>query len=97
MAYNPQPTVRDSFKTKLIDFATMQKLAAIRRALGLRGQKRQLQSKPAVLWSAAGVRSTRRSGTRLLQFLRWSEWLHERAGRGDGIALVRLMNGCLNS
>jgi len=25
------------------------------------------------------------------EFMRWSEWLHERVGRKDGIALVRLM------
>ena len=46
---------------------------------------------PALSPSAGERENDVATASPFANFLRWSEWLHARAGRSDGIALVRLM------
>lgn len=82
MVYNPQPPY-EILQNKLIDFATMQKLRRFARHWDLVGNSGNFVETTALLWSEGA--------SAFGNFLRWSEWLHARAGRGDGIALARLM------
>jgi hypothetical protein len=70
-------------QNKLIDFATMQKLRRFARYWDLIGNSGNFIGSTPLIWS--------RDGSPFRAFMRWSEWLHERVGRTDSIALVRLM------
>ena len=70
-------------QNKLIDFATMQRLRRFARYWDLVGNSGNFVGTAPLLWSV-GV-------SPFAAFLRWSDWLHGRVGRTDGIALVRLM------
>lgn len=82
MVYNPQPPY-EILRNKLIDFAAMQKLRRFARHWDLVGNSGNFVETTPLLWSDGG--------SPFANFMRWSEWLHARAGRGDGIALARLM------
>ena len=82
MVYNPHPPY-EILGNRLIDFSTMQKLRRFARHWDLVGNSGNFVETTPFLWSAGG--------SPFEGFLRWSEWLHARAGRGDGIALARLM------
>jgi hypothetical protein len=82
MVYNPLPPY-EVLQTKLIDFATMQKLRRFARYWDLVGNSGNFIESTPVIWSA--------SPSPFSAFMRWSEWLHAQAGRTDSIALVRLM------
>lgn len=82
MVYNPHPPY-EILRNRLIDFSTMQKLRRFARYWDLVGNSGNFVATTPLLWSAGG--------SPFEGFLRWSEWLHARAGRGDGIALARLM------
>lgn len=82
MVYNPHPPY-EILQNKLIDFATMQKLRRFARHWDLVGNSGNFVETTPLIW---GDGESPFNG-----FLRWSEWLHARAGRGDGIALARLM------
>jgi radical SAM superfamily enzyme YgiQ (UPF0313 family) len=82
MAYNPHPPY-EILQNKLIDFSTMQKLRRFARYWDLVGNSGNFVATTPLVWeSSASPFST---------FQRFSEWLHARAGRTDGIALARLM------
>jgi len=82
MVYNPHPPY-EILQNKLIDFATMQKLRRFARHWDLVGNSGNFVETTPLIWAGGG--------SPFACFLRWSEWLHARAGRGDGIALARLM------
>jgi hypothetical protein len=86
MAYNPHPPY-EILQNKLLDFATMQKLRRFARYWDLVGNSGNFVETTPLIWSAngPGVRSP------FWEFMRWSEWLHQRTGRSEGIALVRLI------
>jgi hypothetical protein len=82
MIYNPQPHY-EILQNKLVDFATMRKLRRFARYWDLVGNSGNFVETTPLIW---------RSGTSAFHaFLRWSEWLHNRTGRTDSIALARLM------
>lgn len=82
MIYNPESPY-EILQNKLIDFATMQKLRRFARHWDLVGNSGNFVETTPLIWS---------DGTPpFANFLRWSEWLHTRSGRTDGIALSRLM------
>ncbi|HEY1662739.1 MAG TPA: DUF4080 domain-containing protein [Verrucomicrobiae bacterium] len=83
MAYNPHPPY-EILQNKLIDFLTLQKLRRFARYWDLVGNSGNFVNTTPLIWEPAG-RSPFHS------FMQFSEWLHARAGRTDGIALSRLM------
>ena len=101
MIYNPQPPY-EILQNKLIDFATMQRLRRFARYWDLIGNSGNFLESAPLIWSVAQVSdlcenkndsTDRRSVPRspFHAFLRLSDWLHERTGRTNSIALVRLM------
>lgn len=82
MVYNPHPPY-EILQNKLIDFATMQNLRRFARHWDLIGNSGNFIETTPLIWAD--------DESPFARFLRWSEWLHARAGRGDGIALARLM------
>jgi radical SAM superfamily enzyme YgiQ (UPF0313 family) len=82
MAYNPHPPY-EVLCNKLIDFGTMQKLRRFARHWDLVGNSGNFVETTPLLWAEGEFP--------FASFFRWSEWLHARAGRSDGIALSRLM------
>jgi radical SAM superfamily enzyme YgiQ (UPF0313 family) len=101
MIYNPHPPY-EILSNKLIDFVTMQRLRRFARYWDLVGNSGNFVESTPLIWGVAQVfdrcenkndftdqRSVPRSPFHA--FLRFSDWLHARTGRTDGIALVRLM------
>jgi radical SAM superfamily enzyme YgiQ (UPF0313 family) len=99
--YNPHPPC-EILQNKLIDFATMQRLRRFARYWDLAGNSGNFVETTPLIWGVAQVsdlcenkndftdqRSVPHSPFHA--FLRFSDWLHARTGRTDGIALVRLM------
>jgi radical SAM superfamily enzyme YgiQ (UPF0313 family) len=82
MIYNPQPPY-EILRNKLIDFATLQKMRRFARYWDLVGNSGNFVESTPLIWI--------NSASPFKAFLGWSEWLHNRAGRTDSIALVRLM------
>jgi radical SAM superfamily enzyme YgiQ (UPF0313 family) len=87
MIYNPLPPY-EILRNKLIDFAAMQKLRRFARYWDLVGNSGNFLNATPLLWSG--------SPSPFTAFMRWSEWLHGRVGRTEGIALVRLMELLFN-
>jgi hypothetical protein len=85
MRYNPHPPY-ELLENKSIDFAGMQRLRRFARYWDLVGNSGNFVETTPLIWSGAvAPRSPFHA------FQRWSEWLHGRTGRTDGIALGRLM------
>src|SRR5204862_3416548 len=82
MVYNPHPPY-EILKTKLIDFAGMQRLRRFARFWDLIGNSGNFIETTHLLWSDGA--------SPFIRFLQLSDWLHEHLGRSDGIALVRLV------
>jgi radical SAM superfamily enzyme YgiQ (UPF0313 family) len=82
MVYNPHPSY-EILQNKLIDFATMQRLRRFARYWDLVGNSGNFVESTPLLWE--------NGASPFRAFLRWSDWLHERVGRTDSIALTRLM------
>ena len=82
MVYHPHPPY-EILQTRLIDFATMQKLRRFARYWDLIGNSGNFIETTPLIWSAASPFEA---------FLDFSEWLYARTGRTDSIALVRLMD-----
>jgi radical SAM superfamily enzyme YgiQ (UPF0313 family) len=81
MIYHPQPPY-EILSTKLIDFATMQRLRRFARYWDLVGNSGNFVETTPLLWD--GGRSPFNA------FLRFSDWLYARVGRTDSIALARM-------
>ena len=99
MVYDPSPPY-EILQNRLIDFATMHSLRRFARYWDLVGNSGNFIETTPLIWSIglstpskAIPRATAdlRSGSPFYCFLRWALWLHNRVGRTDGIALVRLM------
>lgn len=102
MVYNPQPPY-DILQNRLVDFATMQRLRRFARYWDLVGNSGNFRETLPLIWSntaqashLSGTLADPSAGTTpvslspFASFLRWTEWLHARTGRTDGIALARL-------
>lgn len=81
MIYNPHPPY-EILQNKLIDFATMQKLRRFARYWDMVGNSGNFVATTPLIWEGDSPFES---------FLRWSEWLHTKTRRTDGIALMRLM------
>jgi len=103
MVYNPHPPY-EILQNKLINFATMQKLRRFARYWDLVGNSGNFIETTPLIWSVGQASRLSPSKSENSEtgkmpvprspfhgFLRFSEWLHARTGRTDGIALVRLM------
>jgi radical SAM superfamily enzyme YgiQ (UPF0313 family) len=82
MIYNPHPPY-EILQNKLIDFASMQKLRRFARYWDLVGNSGNFVETLPLIWA--------KSASPYTSFMHWSEWLHARVRRSDGIALSRLM------
>lgn len=83
MVYSPHPPF-EILQNRLLDFATMQRLRRFARHWDLVANSGNFVEATPLLWS--GGQSPFHA------FLRFSEWLHARAGRTDAIALNRLVD-----
>jgi radical SAM superfamily enzyme YgiQ (UPF0313 family) len=81
MIYNPHPPY-EILQNKLIDFATMQKLRRFARYWDMVGNSGNFVATTPLIWA---------NDSPFRAFMRWSEWLHAKTRRTDGIALLRLM------
>jgi len=81
MIYNPQPPY-EILQSKLIDFATMQRLRRFARYWDMVGNSGNFIETTPLLWKNAPPYQS---------FLHFSDWLHVRTNRTDGIALTRLI------
>ncbi len=81
MIYSANPPY-EILQNKLVDFATMQGLRRFARYWDLTGNSGNFLESTPLIW---------RDSSPFHSFLRWSDWLHLRAKRTDGIALMRLM------
>ena len=81
MIYNPHPPY-EILQNKLIDFATMQKLRRFARYWDMVGNSGNFVATTPLIWDGDSPFEA---------FMRWSEWLHAKTRRTDGIALMRLM------
>ncbi len=88
MIYNAHPPY-EVLQNKLLDFATMQQLRRFARYWDLVANSGNFLETTPLLWADAGQPPVPRSPFQA--FMRWSQWLYERVGRADSIALVRLM------
>ena len=86
MTYNPQPPY-EILQNKLLDFATLQRLRRFARYWDLVGNSGNFLETAPLIWAPNGAGNP----SPFWSFLRWSDWLHQRVGRTDSIALVRLM------
>lgn len=82
MVYNPHPPY-EILQNRLLNFATMQRLRRFARHWDLVANSGNFLETTPLIWSSG--RSPFHA------FVRWSEWLHARAGRTDAIALSRLV------
>jgi radical SAM superfamily enzyme YgiQ (UPF0313 family) len=87
MVYHPLPPY-EILQTKLIDFATMQRLRRFAKYWDIVGNSGNFVESTPLLWSNAA--------SPFESFLRWSDWLFVRLNRTDTIALARLMELMLN-
>ena len=81
MVYNSHPPY-EILQNRLIDFAMMQKLRRFARYWDMVGNSGNFIASTPLLWA---------DDSPFHAFMRWSEWLHAKARRTDGIALLRLM------
>jgi len=90
MVYNLHPPY-EILQTKLLDFVTMQRLRRFSRYWDLVANSGNFIETTPLIWSGAGRGTEPVVDSPFRAFLRWSDWLHGRVGRTDGIALMRLM------
>jgi hypothetical protein len=83
MTYNPHPPY-EILQTKLLDFAVMQKLRRFARFWDLVGNSGNFIETTPLIWC-------RSPQSPFLGFLQFSDWLYQKVGRTDRIALNRLM------
>jgi radical SAM superfamily enzyme YgiQ (UPF0313 family) len=81
MVYSPHPPY-EVLRTKLIDFATLQRLRHLARYWDLVANSGNFVETTPLLW--------RDGRSPFTSFLRFSDWLHAESGRHHGIALTRL-------
>jgi radical SAM superfamily enzyme YgiQ (UPF0313 family) len=81
MVYNPHPPY-EILQNRLIDFPTMQRLRRFARYWDLVANSGHFPETAPRLWSP--------DRSPFFSFLQWSDWLYQKAGRTDSIALPRL-------
>jgi radical SAM superfamily enzyme YgiQ (UPF0313 family) len=81
MVYSPHPPY-EILRNKLLDFGLMQRLQRFARYWDLVGNSGNFVETTPFLWNGGE--------SPFAGFMRWSDWLHARAGQKHGIALARL-------
>ncbi len=81
MVYGEHPPY-EILQTKLIDFASLQRLRRFARFWDLIGNSGNFVGATPLIWG--------RDGSPFREFMRLCDWLHERLGRQHGIALTEL-------
>ncbi len=81
MVYDAQPPYEVQ-QTRLLDAATVQRVRRFARFWDLIGNSGNFVTTAPLAWSGGG--------SPFVEFMRLSDWLHERLGRQHGIALVEL-------
>ncbi len=81
MVYHEHPPY-EILQTKLMDFATLQRLRRFARFWDLIGNSGNFVSAAPLIWSG--------DASPFQEFLRLSDWLHERLGKHHGIPLAQL-------
>jgi radical SAM superfamily enzyme YgiQ (UPF0313 family) len=81
MIYSAQPPY-EILQNKLLDFAAMQRLRRFARYWDMVGNSGNFLESTPLIW---------RNDSPFQSFLRWSDWLHAKVKRTDGVALLRLM------
>ena len=81
MVYHGHPPY-EILQTRLIDFASMQRMRRFGRFWDLIGNSGNFVTTVPLVWSGAG--------SPFKEFMRLCDWLHERLGRKHGIALAQL-------
>lgn len=89
MVYNAHPPY-EILQTKQIEFAFMQKLRRFARYWDLIYNSGNFVESAPLIWASPVPRQNALASP-FHAFMRWSEWLYERTGRTDSIALARLM------
>ena len=102
MIYNPHPPY-EILQNELIDFAKMQRLRRFARYWDMVGNSGNFIESTPLIWSVGQASRLSPSNPEnnetgrmpvlrpFASFLRFSDWLHARTHRTDGIALMRLM------
>ena len=90
MVYSPHPPY-EILQNSLLDFGTMQKLRRFARYWDLVANSGNFVETTPLLLAGEKGSGAEPAKSPFAAFLAWSEWLHGRVGRRDGIALVRLM------
>ena len=103
MIYSAHPPY-EILQNKLLNFADLQRLRRFARYWDLTGNSGNFLETTPLIWRAAGRDSVEPKSifanaaqepfakpSPFHAFLRWSDWLHTRVKRTDGIALLRLM------
>jgi len=81
MVYSPHPPY-EILRNSLLDFPALQRLRRFARHWDLVGNSGNFIETTPLLWSGRA--------SPFAAFMKWSDWLHARAGRSHGIALARL-------
>ncbi|HZR20718.1 MAG TPA: DUF4080 domain-containing protein [Verrucomicrobiae bacterium] len=89
MVYDPHPPY-EILRNRSIDFPTMQRLRRFARYWDLVANSGNFVETTPLLWSKT-IRAGLPDSSPFYSFLRWTDWLHGKAGRTDSIALLRLM------
>lgn len=90
MVYNVMPPY-EILSTRLMPFPVMQKLRRFARFWDLVGNSGNFVETTPWLWQKPFGSAATESESPFKALMIWSQWLHARAGRSEGIALVRLM------
>jgi hypothetical protein len=95
MLYDPSPPY-EILQNRLIDFSTIHILRRFARYWDLVGNSGNFIESTSLIWSASprlpdATPTDTHSRSPFYGFLRWTRWLHDKVGRTDSIALVRLM------
>jgi len=105
MTYNSHPPY-EILQNKLLDFAAMQRLRRFAKYWDMIGNSGNFIATTPLIWKVGQASSlseiNKRTGkmpaphSPFASFLHFSDWLHTRTGRTDGIALMRLMELLFN-
>jgi radical SAM superfamily enzyme YgiQ (UPF0313 family) len=90
MVYDPNPPY-EILQNRLMDFSTLHVLRRFARYWDLVANSGNFPETAPLIW-ADTREATAAAPSPFYSFLRFARWLHDRVGRTDGIALVRLMH-----
>jgi radical SAM superfamily enzyme YgiQ (UPF0313 family) len=92
MVYSPHPPY-EILRNRDVDFTTVQRMRRFARYWDLVGNSGNFAESRELLWSSSALPGwdEPRPVSSFHRFMRLSDWLHQRLGRSDSIALTRLI------